>query len=88
MPMTDVKLKIPPFLETADEKTRQLQFAMLLLPYVLNNSISYGKAAELLGIPKFEVMEIYGKAGIPYYNCDFSQVVADSNAIDSVLGTK
>lgn len=92
MPMTNVKLRIPssilPFLEDTDEKTRLVQFAMLLFPYVSNNTISYGKVAELLGVSKFEIMEIYGNAGIPYYNCEFSQVLADSDAIDSVLEKK
>ncbi len=92
MPMTDINLRIPssiePFLKNANERTRLAQYAMLLLPYVSDKTISYGKAAELLGISKIEVMEIYGAAGVPYYDCDFSQVLVDSSAIDFALEGK
>lgn len=43
-----------------------LRNAMLLYPYIKNDTISHGKAAEMLGIPKMELIELYGSLGIAY----------------------
>ena len=41
---------------------------MILYPFIQNRTISHGKAAELLGIQKLDLIEFYGKLGIPYLN--------------------
>ena len=43
------------------------QTALLLYPYIANGDISNGKAAELLGMSKTELLDMYGEMGIPYY---------------------
>ena len=40
--------------------------ALLLYPYILNQSISHGRAAEILGIGKSELLEIYDKLRYSY----------------------
>ena len=40
--------------------------ALLLYPYILNQSISHGRAAEILGIGKSELLDIYDKLGYSY----------------------
>ena len=40
--------------------------ALLLYPYILNQSISYERAAEILGIGKSELLDIYDKLGYSY----------------------
>ena len=40
--------------------------ALLLYPYILNQSISHGRAAEILGIEKSELLDIYDKLGYSY----------------------
>ena len=42
------------------------QRAMLLYPMIRQLVISHGRAAELLGISKSELIEIYDRMGIPY----------------------
>jgi hypothetical protein len=34
----------------------------------LNRKISHGKAAEILGIHKLELIDIYGKLGFSYFD--------------------
>lgn len=40
--------------------------AMMLYPYVHDGVISHGRAAEILGIYKMDLIVLYGKLGIPY----------------------
>ena len=40
--------------------------AMLLYPYVHDGVISHGRAAEILGIFKMDLIALYGKLGLPY----------------------
>ena len=40
--------------------------ALLLYPYILNQSISHGRAAEILRIGKSELLEIYDKLRYSY----------------------
>ena len=40
--------------------------ALILLPYIQDMTISHGRAAELLGISKETLIDLYGDMGIPY----------------------
>ena len=42
--------------------------ALLLYPYILNQTISYGRAAEILGIRKSELIDLYDKLGYSYFD--------------------
>lgn len=59
---------ILPYLEQDDDRTQFERNAMILYPFIQNRTISHGKAAELLGIQKLDLIEFYGKLGIPYLN--------------------
>lgn len=48
--------------------------ALMLYPFIKDLSISYGRAAELLGISKRKLIDIYGDIGIPYIDMDVSEV--------------
>ena len=48
--------------------TSELNRLLLLpYPYIANGDISNGKAAELLGMSKTELLDMFGSMGIPYY---------------------
>lgn len=40
----------------------------LLYPYILNQTISHGHAAEILGIKKSELIDLYDKLGYSYFD--------------------
>ena len=47
-------------------KNEQLKVnAMILYPYIQQGTISHGKAAEILGIFKMDLITLYGKMGLP-----------------------
>lgn len=40
--------------------------AFMLYPYIKNETISHGRAAEILGISKWDLINLYGDEGLPY----------------------
>ena len=58
---------------------------LLLYPYILNQSISHGRAAEILGIGKSELLDIYDKLGYSYLDLIQDELEED---IDTYLQLK
>lgn len=54
------------YLKAVNPETELIRNALLLYPYILNQTISHGGAAEILGIRKSELIEIYDKLGYSY----------------------
>lgn len=49
------------------DKSEQLERnAMMLYPHIHKGAISHGRAAEILGIFKMDLITLYGKMGLPY----------------------
>ncbi len=49
--------------------TKEQEFernAMILYPLICDLTISHGKAAELLGVHKWDLIEFYAAKGLPY----------------------
>ena len=65
-----IEIEIPaallPYMEHDEFKAQQT--ALLLYPYIAHGDMSNGKAAELLGISKTDLLDMFGEMGIPYYN--------------------
>ena len=54
------------YLEPSSQVTELERNALLLYPYILRQVISHGRAAEILGIHKNELIDIYDKLGFSY----------------------
>lgn len=78
MTLTDVKISVPSemvaYINTNDKNIEMERNALLLYPFIKNMTISHGKAAEILGIPKWELIQLYGRLGLAYFNMDISEV--------------
>ena len=48
--------------------------AMILYPYIHSGVISHGKAAEILGIFKMDLITLYGELGIPYIKMSDTEI--------------
>ena len=63
-----VTIKVPvgmsKYLVTMNPETELTRNALLLYPYILNQTISHGRAAEILGIRKSELI----KLGYSYFD--------------------
>ncbi|MCQ2109540.1 MAG: UPF0175 family protein [Bacteroidales bacterium] len=80
MEMTTVQLQVPVAMEpyiTSESGDGLVQLAMMLHPFIKNLTISHGRAAEILGITKWELIELYAKEGIPYIDMAWSEVEED-----------
>ena len=72
MTMTKVEIEVPeeivPYTVLEDKEAQLTRNAMLVYPYIKKGIISHGKAAEMLEIHKIDLIQLYGKLGIPYFD--------------------
>ena len=70
MTMQAVSINIPDamveYTTVQNESTQLMRNAMILFPYIQNETISHGKAAQILGIHKMDLIAMYSTLGIPY----------------------
>ena len=64
----DITREMLPFVQINDSSVKLKQQALLLYPYIENLTISYGRAAEILGMSKLDLIVLYGNLGISYFN--------------------
>ena len=53
--------------------------ALLLYPYILDQTISHGRAAEILGIRKSELIDLYDKLGYSYFDMTMDDLDNEMN---------
>ena len=70
MEMTNIQVTVPKdmasFIVTSDKAKMTRQNAMILYPYIKDLTISHGRAAEILGMNKIDLIEFYDSMGLPY----------------------
>lgn len=88
MAMTTVSIKVPEdmaeYTVSGDEKTDLVRNAMILYPYIQNDTMSHGKAAEILGINKMDLIALYSNLGFPYLNQTANELRSDVEALKSL----
>ena len=61
--------------------------AMLLYPFIQNLTISHGKAAEILGVHKLDLIAFYGKLGLPYLDMSEDELKAEKTVFQRARGS-
>lgn len=78
MTYTDIKISVPTemcsYVTYYNHDMELERNSLLLYPYIKNLTISHGKAAEILGIKKEELIDLYEKMGLPYIDMDIQEV--------------
>jgi hypothetical protein len=69
-----VPAEMKKYIVDTDEETELVRNALLLYPYILNQTISHGRAAEILGIRKSELIDIYDKMGYSYFDMTIDEL--------------
>ena len=64
----EVPVGMSKYLEVINPELELTRNALLLYPYILNQTISHGRAAEIIGIRKSELIELYDKLGYSYFD--------------------
>ena len=85
---TETLIKVPEqmvtYLQPATEEDELLRNAMILLPYIQKGAISHGRAAEIIGIKKWELIKIYDELGLPYLS-SISNYEADLQTVTELM---
>ena len=82
MEFTNINIQMPSeaaryVTATINEKSYLREQALLLYPSISDLSLSYGRAAKLLGINKRELIDLYSELGIPYISVTWEDVQKD-----------
>ena len=88
MALVDVNIKVPMemavYLKLSGQVAELERNALLLYPYILRQIISHGRAAEILGIRKNELIDIYDKLGFSYLDLTMNDLDAELEAYRKV----
>ena len=81
MSLVAVEIKVPedmrPYVIKEDSNDVLIRNALLLYPYIMNKTISHGKAAEILGIGKLEIIDLYSSIGFSYFDQTMDELEED-----------
>lgn len=90
MVMTSIEVKLPSPAKdyVMDNTTEEIRKALLLYPSIANNTISHGRAAELLGMHKMQLIELYGRLGIPYLDMTDEEFEEEIQTVKKLAVTK
>ncbi|MDE6362919.1 MAG: UPF0175 family protein [Lachnospiraceae bacterium] len=72
------------YMNSKDKKEELERNALILYPYIKNLTISHGRAAEILGIRKLDLITLYNEIGLPYLNMDISEVEEDVKTYETI----
>ena len=67
-----------------DENEELIRNAMILFPYIQKEIISHGKAAQILGIHKLDLIALYSKLGIPYLDQTKEELESDLSVLQKI----
>lgn len=88
MNMVQVQMDVPEaltqFVMLEDEQARTVRNAMMLYPFIRKGEISRGYAAEVLGIPKWELIALYGSLDLPYFTQSEEELQDDLQTLKSL----
>lgn len=86
MEWTNIEIRVPkemlPFLLTENASDVLRRNALILYPYIKDLTISHGRAAEILRIPKWDLIKLYEDIGLPYLDMDISEVEKELDEAD------
>jgi hypothetical protein len=89
MKTVDIQISIPEdMISYMNEENNEYIFernAMLLYPFIHNLTISHGRAAEILGVHKTDLIEFYDSIGIPYLDQTSEELMDDLATLEAVM---
>ena len=87
MNMVTIQLEIPEDMKPYVNNYNKLrQNAILLYPYILDKTISHGRAVEILGISKLDLIDLYANLGFPYFDLTMNELDKDLETFHSLKG--
>ena len=70
MAIAEIKIKVPEqmlaYLQPETNQEELQRNAMIMYPYIKNGVLSHGRVAQILGMKKWDLIELYNRFGFPY----------------------
>lgn len=90
MVMSSIEIKIPEGIKqyVMNDTTEKIRNALLIYPSIANDTISHGRAAELLGMHKMELIQLYGNMGIPYLDMTDDEFEEEIQTVKRLVGDR
>ncbi|AIW89228.1 MULTISPECIES: UPF0175 family protein [unclassified Treponema] len=96
MEYATIQITVPKDMKTyftdnySGESNEELERNALLLYHsnVYKKVISHGRAAEILGIKKLDLIDLYDDMGFPYFDMDITDVMKDIQTFHSLKKIK
>ena len=70
MALTEMMIKVPEqmvsYINSDTKQAEQERNAMIMYPYIKNGIISHGRAAQIIGMRKWDLITLYNELGFPY----------------------
>ncbi len=89
--MTTISMEIPDemitFAKPSNKEDELTRNAMVLYPYIKQGTISHGRAAEILGIFKMDLITLYGNMGLSYIELTDDEINEELATVDYLKGT-
>lgn len=89
--MTTISMEIPDemitFAKPSNKEDELTRNAMILYPYIKQGTISHGRAAEILGIFKMDLITLYGNMGLSYIELTDDEINEELATVDYLKGT-
>ena len=79
----DMPATITKYVDLTDKEYKFRIKELIMYNLVHEDKLSFGKAAELLGIEKIKFVTDLGKAGLPYFDQTFDDVMEDAAVVRS-----
>ena len=90
MELINVEIKVPKdmviFMSSHNPREEVRRNAMLLYPYIKDLTISHGRAAEIIGISRLDLISLYNEMGLPYLDMDISEVEEELETLRGLEG--
>lgn len=84
--MTTVTMELPDemiaFAMPKNKEEQLIRNAMILYPYIQQGRISHGRAAEILGVFKMDLIYLYGKMGLSYIEMSDEEIEEELKTIN------
>ena len=77
--------EMAPYIFSDDKEMKLIQDAMMLYPLIKNQTVSHGRVAQILGVNKRDLIDLYSSMGIPYLNQSEEELLSDLHSLDNVL---
>lgn len=77
--------EMAPYIFSDDKEMKLIQDAMMLYPLIKNQTVSHGRVAQILGVNKRDLIDLYSSMGIPYLNQSEDELLSDLHSLDNVL---